>query len=278
MIRATILGCGSSGGVPRLGGHWGECNPTNPRNRRRRCALLVERVADPADARKADDPGNATTRILIDTGPDLVPQLTDAGVGLLDAVVWSHPHADHIHGIDDLRQIVHNRRAILPGWADAPTAEALSTRFAYIFETPPGSPYPPIVALNPIDGPFAVEGDGGALRLTPFVVDHGGTPALGFRIAERDGAPALVYLPDVKAIPDAAWSAITGAEVFICDALRRTPHPTHAHLALTLDWIERSGTTRGVITNMHVDLDYDAVMAETPAHVVPAFDGMVISL
>ena len=270
MIRATILGCGSSGGVPRLGGHWGDCDPANPKNRRRRCALLVER-----------ETGAGTTRILIDTGPDMVPQLTDAGVGLLDAVVWTHAHADHIHGIDDLRQIVHNRRAMLPGWADAATAEVLWTRFGYIFETPPGSAYPPIVALNRIDGAFAIEGAGGSLHLTPFQVDHGGTSALGFRITgdgpERTG-PALVYLPDVLAIPDAAWPAIMGAEVFICDALRRTPHPTHAHLALTLGWIERSRAARGVITNMHVDLDYDAVMAETPPHVVPAFDGMEITL
>ena len=113
MIRATILGCGSSGGVPRLGGHWGECNPENPRNRRRRCSLLLERTG-----------AQGTTRVLIDTGPDLVPQLLDAGVGMLDGVVWTHPHADHIHGLDDLRQIVHNRRSILPGWADRPTAAA----------------------------------------------------------------------------------------------------------------------------------------------------------
>lgn len=267
MIRATILGCGSSGGVPRLGGHWGACDPANPRNRRRRCALLVECGT-----------GLDVTRILIDTGPDMVPQLLDAGVGLLDAVVWTHAHADHIHGIDDLRQIVHNRRALLPGWADAATEAALLARFGYIFETPPGSAYPPIVALNRIDGPFRVTGAGGPLLLTPFEVDHGGTSALGFRIAERDDGPALVYLPDVLSIPDAAWPAINGAEVFICDALRRTPHPTHAHLDLTLDWIARSGATRGIITNMHLDMDYDAVMADTPAHVVPAFDGMEVTL
>lgn len=267
MIRATILGCGSSGGVPRLGGHWGACDPANPKNRRRRCALLVETGHAPD-----------ITRILIDTGPDMVPQLLDAGVGLLDAVVWTHAHADHIHGIDDLRQIVQNRRALLPGWADAETEAALLTRFGYIFETPPGSPYPPIVALNRIDGPFRVNGAGGSLLLTPFQVDHGGTPALGFRIAEREGGPALVYLPDVLSIPDAAWPAITGAEVFICDALRRTPHPTHAHLDLALDWIARSGAARGIITNMHLDMDYDAVMADTPPHVVPAHDGMVVTL
>lgn len=267
MIRATILGCGSSGGVPRLGGHWGACDPANPRNRRRRCALLLERSG-----------AGGTTRLLIDTGPDLVPQLTDAGVGLLDAVVWTHPHADHIHGIDDLRQIVHNRGTMLPGWADAPTAAALIRRFGYVFETPPGSSYPPIVALNRIDGPFVIDGPGGALSLTPFTVDHGDITALGFRIAGLQGGRALVYLPDVKAIPEAAWPAIMDAEVFICDALRRTPHPSHAHLSLTLGWIERARARRAVITNMHIDLDHDAVMAETPDHVIPAFDGLVIGL
>lgn len=268
MIRATILGCGSSGGVPRLGGHWGECDPSNPKNRRRRCALLVERT---------DQAG--TTRVLIDTGPDMVPQLTDANVGLLDAVVWTHAHADHIHGIDDLRQIVHNRRKLLPGWADAPTTEALRTRFGYVFETPAGSSYPPIVHLNLIDRPFEIGGAGGALSFTPLLVDHGGTAALGFRIAAAETPEtALIYLPDVLQIPDDTWPAIMDPEVFICDGLRRTPHPSHAHLELTLEWIKRSRARRGIITNMHIDLDYDAVMAETPDHVVPAYDGMVIEL
>lgn len=268
MIRATILGCGSSGGVPRLGGHWGSCDPANPRNRRRRCSLLVER-----------DGPDGTTRVLIDTGPDMVPQLIDAGVGTLDGVVWTHAHADHIHGIDDLRQITHNTHDVVAGWADAPTARALRGRFGYIFERPAGSYYPPIVALSVIDGPFDVTGAGGRVHIRAFQVDHGGSPSLGMRIsAAPDGAPALVYVPDVKAIPDAAWPDIMDAEVFICDALRRTPHPTHAHLALALDWIKHSNAARGVITNMHLDMDYDAVMADTPANVVPAFDGMVITL
>ena len=266
MIRATILGCGSSGSVPRLGGRWGACDPANPRNRRRRCSLLVER----------EGPGG-TTRLLVDTGPDLVPQLTDAGVGVLDAVVWTHPHADHIHGIDDLRQITHNTGGVLPGWADAATTRALQTRFGYIFRTPPGSPYPPIVALNLIEGAFAVAGAGGPIKVLPIEVQHGSITALGLRITGEDGR-ALVYLPDVNDIPDAAWPAITDAEIFICDALRRTPHPSHAHLDLTLGWIERSRARRGVITNMHIDLDYDEVMAETPDHVVPAHDGLVLTL
>lgn len=265
MIRATILGCGSSGGVPRLGGLWGECNPDNPRNRRRRCSLLLERRGD-----------QGTTRVLIDTGPDLVPQLLDAGVGALDAVVYTHPHADHIHGIDDLRQVVFNTERMLPVYADEHTAGALLTRFGYVFHTPPGSSYPPICRMIPLNGPISVEGLGGPIELLPFEVGHGDIPALGFRILGPSGD--MVYLPDVKNIPDAAWPLIEDAEVFVCDALRRRPHPSHAHLELTLEWLARSRCKRGVITNMHVDLDYDDVMAQTPDHVIPAHDGLVLDL
>src|SRR5690606_23268653 len=147
MIRATVLGCGSSGGVPRLGNRWGECDPANPRNRRRRCSLLVERFGP-----------DGVTRLLIDTGPDLVAQLLDADVAEIDAVAYTHAHADHIHGIDDLRQIVFNMRRRMPVWTDQPTGAALKARFGYIFETPPGSSYPPICDLQPIRCPFAIEG------------------------------------------------------------------------------------------------------------------------
>lgn len=265
MIRATILGCGSSGGVPRLGDRWGECNPDNPRNRRRRCALLVEKTGP-----------SGITRALIDTGPDLVPQLLDAGVGEIDAVIYTHPHADHIHGIDDLRQLAYNAHRLIPAWADLTTTEALLARFGYIFKTPPGSSYPPICELRLIDGPIRIDGAGGQIELTPLPVNHGDIDALGFRIASGSGG--LIYLPDVRHIPESTWPLLMGADVFICDALRRTPHPSHAHLALTLEWLDRAAPKRGVITNMHIDLDYDAVMAETPSYVVPAHDGLVIEL
>ncbi|MEO0989360.1 MAG: MBL fold metallo-hydrolase, partial [Pseudomonadota bacterium] len=135
-LTATILGCGSSGGVPRLGGHWGDCDPENPRNTRRRCSLLLEREGP-----------DGTTRVLIDTSPDLRAQLLDANVGRLDAVVYTHAHADHTHGIDDLRMIVFNMRQRLPVWADGPTQNALFDRFAYAFVQPEGSPYPPILDM-----------------------------------------------------------------------------------------------------------------------------------
>lgn len=258
-LRFTILGCGSSGGVPRLGGEWGDCDPTNPRNRRRRCSLLVEQIS-----------ASGVTRVLIDTSPDMREQLLSANVGHLDGVVYTHAHADHMHGIDDLRQIVFNRRARLPVWADVPTQEALLSRFGYAFVQPADSPYPPILDLHTIDGPIEVPGSGGELRLIPFVAEHGSITALGFRIGD------LAYLPDAVALPDESWTALENLDYWIVDALRRKPHPTHAHLAMTLDWIARARPRRAILTNMHNDLDHDRVMAETPDHVIPAHDGMVI--
>ena len=260
-MRFTILGCGSSGGVPRLGNDWGDCDPANPKNRRRRCSLLVERIG-----------AQGTTRVLIDTSPDMREQLLEAGVGTLDAVVYTHSHADHMHGIDDLRQIVFNMRARLPVWADGATQEALMSRFGYAFVQPQGSPYPPILDLYTIDGPVTIEGPGGRVRLEPFRVDHGSIDALGFRIG------SLAYLPDAVGIPEASWRFVENLEVWIVDALRRRPHPTHAHLAMTLDWIARARPARAIITNMHVDLDHATLLAETPAHITPAHDGMVIDL
>ncbi|SIS85285.1 MBL fold metallo-hydrolase [Phaeovulum vinaykumarii] len=258
-MRFTILGCGSSGGVPRIGGHWGECNPDNPRNRRTRCSMLVERIS-----------AEGTTRVLIDTSPDLRAQLLRAGIGSLDAVAYTHAHADHVHGLDDLRQITFNMRARLDVWADETTQGALLSRFGYAFVQPPDSNYPPICDLHTIRGPFSVTGAGGAIELVPFEVAHGNIDALGFRIGP------LAYLPDVSAIPEAAWPHLEGLECWVLDALRRTPHPTHAHLALALEWIARARPAAAVLTNMHIDLDHDDVMAETPDTVRPAHDGMVL--
>lgn len=258
-LRIVILGCGSSGGVPRIGGVWGECDPTNPRNRRRRCSALVERRG----------PGGVT-RVLIDTSPDLRDQLLDAGVGELDGVAYTHAHADHTHGIDDLRQVVFNTGRRLPVWADGPTTEALLSRFGYAFVQPQGSPYPPILDLHGIAGPFEVTGAGGPVTLTPFRVNHGTIDALGFRIGD------VAYLPDVLTIPEEAWPHLRGLDCLIVDALRRRPHPTHAHLALALDWIRRAAPRRAVLTNMHIDLDHARLMAELPAGVIPAHDGLAI--
>lgn len=260
-LRFTILGCGSSGGVPRLGGHWGDCDPDNPRNRRRRCSMLVER----------DGPGG-TTSVLIDTSPDMRDQLLDSNVKRLDGVVYTHSHADHVHGIDDLRMIVFNMRKRVPVWADGDTQDALLSRFGYAFVQPDDSPYPPILDLHTIKGAFEIDGPGGPIPLRPFTVGHGSIDALGFRIG------GLAYLPDVVEIYDDAWAELQDLDVWVVDALRRTPHPTHSHLDQTLGWIERVAPKQAVLTNMHIDMDYETVAAETPKHIIPAYDGMVIRL
>ncbi len=260
-LTFTILGCGSSGGVPRVGGLWGDCDPSNLRNRRRRCSLLVERIG----------PDGATT-VLVDTSPDLREQLLSADVSRLDGVIYTHSHADHVHGIDDLRMVVFNMRARLPIWADTATQKALLDRFGYVFVQPPGSTYPPILEMNLIDGDVTIDGAGGPITFSPFEVAHGGMDALGFRIGD------LAYLPDVADIPAPVWSKLEGLTCWIVDALRRDPHPTHSHLAQTLEWIDRVKPERAILTNMHIDLDYETVLAETPGHVEPAYDGLRLTL
>jgi len=259
-LRFTILGCGSSGGVPRLGGLWGDCDPLNPKNRRTRCSLLVERQQ-----------GKATTRVLIDTSPDMRDQLLTAGVAELDAVVFTHSHADHTHGIDDLRQVVFNMRQRLSVWADPATAEALINRFSYVFAQTPGSIYPSILNLHRFEGAFQVDGAAGPIRFQPFAVEHGAIDTYGFRIGP------LAYLPDAVGIPETSWPLLDNLDCWIVDALRRIPHPTHAHLAMTLDWIARARPLKAVLTNMHLDMDYATLQNELPPSITPAYDGRVIS-
>ncbi len=260
-LRFTILGCGSSGGVPRLGGHWGDCDPMNPKNRRTRCSMLVERLT-----------GDGTTRVLIDTSPNMREQLLAAGIGNLDGVVWTHSHADHTHGIDDLRMIVFNQRRMLDVWADDETFAALHARFRYAFETPPGSAYPPILNRHVLAGPVTVDGAGGPVTLNPIPVGHGEMEALGLRVGD------LAYMPDINTIPESSAWLLEDLDVWVLDALRRTPHPSHLSYPEALAWFDKMQPKRGVLTNMHVDMDYATVSAETPDHIDPAFDGMVIEL
>jgi phosphoribosyl 1,2-cyclic phosphate phosphodiesterase len=260
-LTFTILGCGSSGGVPRPALGWGACDPRNPKNRRRRTSLLVEQ-------RNTD----AVTRVLIDTSPDLREQLLDADVDWLDAVFITHEHADHTHGIDDLRALAIHRRARVSVYLDAPTADIVKVRFGYCFETPPGSGYPPILTDHRIEPGHKIEvaGAGGTITALPFLQEHGEIPSLGFRFGR------LAYSCDLKSLPPDSAAALAGLDVWIVDALRDAPHPSHFSLAEALDWIARIKPLRAVLTNLHSDLDYDALRARLPANVEPAYDGMRI--
>ncbi|CDX16406.1 Hydrolase [Mesorhizobium sp. ORS 3324] len=263
-LRFTILGCGSSPGTPRITGDWGNCDPKNPKNRRMRTAALVERIA-----------GNGSrTTVVIDTGPDFREQMLLASVKRVDAVVYTHPHADHIHGIDDLRGYVHEQRHRIDIHADEPTMGRLRHAFGYCFETPPGSSYPPIVKPHLIDHarPVVIEGEGGPLALEPLPQIHGDIISLGFRIG------GLAYCPDISDFPAATAERLRGLDMLVIDALQYNTHPSHLSLGQALGWIEKLSPRNAVLTHMHVPLDYDVVMAETPDHVVPAYDGMVIEI
>ncbi|MEO5755374.1 MAG: MBL fold metallo-hydrolase [Mesorhizobium sp.] len=263
-LRLTILGCGSSPGTPRITGDWGNCDPSNPRNRRTRAAALVERIT----------PNGARTTVVIDTGPDFREQMLRADVRRIDAVVYTHPHADHIHGIDDLRGYVLDQRRLIDIHADEPTLLRLREAFGYCFETPRGSSYPPILRAHVIDHgkPVVVEGEGGALTLEPLPQIHGDIISLGFRIG------GLAYCPDISDFPQATAERLGELDMLIIDALQYRTHPSHLSLSQALEWIERLAPKEAVLTHMHVPLDYATVMAETPENVAPAYDGMVIEI
>ncbi len=262
-LVVTILGCGSSGGVPRVGSGWGACDPNEPRNQRRRCSILVERTGE-----------HGTTSVLVDASPDLRAQLLDAGVTRLDAVLLTHEHADHTHGIDDLRPLVIHMRRRMPVYMDARTSAEVRPRFDYCFETPPGSEYPPILEEHRIEAgvPVAIDGPGGLVTGLPFRMWHGKGEALGFRFSD------MAYASDVSDMPDASLAQLDGLGILIIDALRYTPHPTHFSLSQAIALIERLQPRRAVLTNMHTDLDYATLAAELPPNAEPAFDGMRIDL
>jgi len=260
-LSFRILGCGSSPGVPRMGGDWGACDPANPRNRRRRASLLITR---------RDAATGAATRVLVDTGPDMREQILDAGIGWVDGVVYTHPHADHIHGIDDLRSFVINRKRMVDVYADAPTLARLKEGFGYCFATPAGSSYPPILRAHTIEPGevVTIDGPGGPIDLMPFQQVHGDILSLGFRIGD------VAYSPDVSALDERATPYLDGLAVWILDALRYTPHPSHFSVAEAVAWIERQKPQRAILTHMHVDLDYAALRASLPEGAEPAYDGL----
>jgi phosphoribosyl 1,2-cyclic phosphate phosphodiesterase len=264
VLRFTILGCGASPGVPRIGNDWGACDPTNPKNRRLRCSLLVQRVA----------PSGATTNVLVDTSPDLRQQALSVGIVSLDAVLFTHPHADHIHGIDDLRGFVINMRRRIDIYADVSTMARLKEGFRYCFETPLGSEYPPLVNEHTILArkPLTIEGAGGPVMALPITVVHGRIPSFAFRFG------GLGYSPDVSDFDDEAEYRLQNLDVWIVNALRRTPHPSHLSLDQTLAWIERLKPKRAILTHMHLDLDYETLRRLLPPSVEPAYDGMLVEL
>lgn len=252
-MRATILGCGGSLGVPMVGNNWGTCDPSNPRNRRRRPSLLVQ---------------NGATSILVDTTPDCREQLLDADVGRLDGVVFTHSHADHVHGVDDLRGLTYRQHGPIRGFADRQTADLLSMRFGYAVASVDMDRglYAPILDLEIIDGPFRV----GGIDVIPFVQQHGPGTSLGLRFGP------LAYSTDVSRLDEAAFAVLEGVDTWIVDACREAPHPSHAHLALALDWIRRLRPRCAILTHMNHTMDYATLCAQLPDGVVPAYDGLVV--
>jgi phosphoribosyl 1,2-cyclic phosphate phosphodiesterase len=259
-LTFTILGCGSSMGVPRVALGWGNCDPKNPKNWRQRCSLLVERSS----------PQGYKTRVLIDCSPDLRAQLLNAAVDWIDGVLITHEHADHTHGIDDLRPLFVRKRQRVPIYMDEATSCALHARFGYCFMTPPGSEYPPIVDEHRLvpGKAITIEGQGGPVEALPILQEHGCIPSLGFRIGN------VAYSADIKGLPPASVAQMAGLEVWIVDALRKTPHPSHLNLEEALAWIERIKPKRAILTNLHSDLDYEVLRAQLPPHVEPAYDQM----
>ncbi|TMJ28570.1 MAG: MBL fold metallo-hydrolase [Alphaproteobacteria bacterium] len=262
-LKFTILGCGSSGGVPRLALGWGDCDPGNPKNRRRRTSLLVERRGS-----------HGITRVLVDTSPDVREQLLEAEVDSLDAVLFTHAHADHTHGIDDLRGFVIKHRRRVDVYADESTAAALRARFGYCFRSPPGSEYPPILSEHRLEAGRAenIAGAGGAITALPLLQQHGNIQSLGFRFG------CFAYSCDLSDLPSASIAALEGVDVWVVDALRYRPHPSHFSVEDALSWIDRIKPKRAILTNLHYDLDFGRLSAQLPPHVEPAYDGLSIEV
>jgi phosphoribosyl 1,2-cyclic phosphate phosphodiesterase len=269
ILEATILGCGSSGGVPRLGGpdnagYWGACNPNDTKNRRTRCSLLAQRKSSTGE-----------TTVLVDTSPDMRQQLLDAKCASLDGVLITHDHADQVNGLDDLRMVAIQTHRRVDVYTDASAMAGLMARFGYCFEQREGSSYPAICNLHEIPEPFeafVIDGAGGSLPVLAFGQKHGSIRSLGFRFGP------LAYSSDVNGLDEAAFTALEGVDCWIVDTLRYTEHPSHAHLEQALGWIARAKPRRAILTNLHVDLDYETLKRELPAGVEPAYDGMKIEL
>ena len=250
-MRVRILGCGTSSGVPRIGGDWGACDPEEPRNRRTRVSILVEQ---------------GDTRILVDTGPDLRAQLLAANVGDIDAILWTHEHADHVFGIDDVRQIYHLRGSPVPGYARPATRARLEETFAYVFHGRHG--YPPTVDLHDLPDTLTVG------PITVHVVDqpHGAIVSAGLRF-ECDGV-SIGYATDFNTMTPAMRMLYADLDLWIVDALRHRPHPTHPHVSQVICWVDELGPRRTVLTHMDQSMDYARLVGELPPGIEPGYDGL----
>lgn len=258
-MRLTVLGCGSSTGVPVIGGGWGDCDPTNPKNRRRRASILLQ---------------HADTTLLVDTPPDLHDQLVDAEVRDITAILYTHAHADHLHGIDEVRGINLLVNRWVDCYADAPTLAAIDARFAYVFRPIEKDYfYKPCLTPHVIDGPFTV----GAVRVTPFDQDHGFSNSLGFRFDMPDGTSAA-YSTDVVTLSDAALDLVAGVDVWVVDCLRFEPHPTHSHFDRTMGWVARVKPGRAILHHMNHQADYQALLDACPPGVEPGYDGLIVEI
>lgn len=254
-MKVTILGCGGSSGVPLIGGSWGACDPNEPKNARLRPSILVE---------------DGETVVLVDTTPDVRQQLLRANAKKITAILYTHAHADHTHGFDDIRYVNWLMRKPIDCYADAATIADIRQRFAYAFKSPaPDQFYRPNVVLHEISGPFTV----GSLQIIPFRQDHGsGGQSLGFRFGD------FAYSTDVKALDEQAFETLAGIKTWVVDALREDPHPTHSHIKQTLDWIARVKPERAYFTHMNERTDYRKTLAKLPKGVEPAFDGLVLTV
>jgi phosphoribosyl 1,2-cyclic phosphate phosphodiesterase len=268
-LEVTILGCGSSTGVPRIGGpdgagDWGACDPANPKNRRLRCSVLVRQKS-----------ANGGTAVLVDTSPDMRQQMLAARCARLDAVFITHDHADQTHGFDDLRFVAYGMRKRVDVYSDKVALDSILRKFGYAFQGNEKGGYPAIVAAKELTRPFqqiAIVGEGGTIPVLPFTQGHGSIHSLGFRFGP------VAYSSDVNTLDDEAFAALAGVDCWIVDCLRHALHPSHANLDTALGWIARVKPKRAVLTNMHIDLDYEALKRALPPGIEPAYDGMTIAL
>ena len=259
--RITILGCGSSTGVPRVGNEWGACNPAIIENNRSRCSILIEKINV-----------NDITSVIVDTGPDFRSQVNRANIKKIDAVFYTHEHADHTHGIDDLRMYALRDKKRVDVFASAATSENLKQKFGYCFETKSGSGYPPILNLNIIEygKTYNIEGEGGNLGIMPINQVHGNINSFGYKVDN------IVYSSDISEIPYESIQYIKNCKIWIVDALRWQPHPTHFHVDKVLELVTDLNVESAILTNMHIDLDYKQLCEYLPKNIVPAYDGMII--